>query len=179
MRKGFLYRICTGTSKLVMAGLVVFLVAGVALQLLAQRQKKRPDAGAQQHEKYPEIPGKTIKKARALGVMVWYGDEKTVNDARLVPITVYYQNQFNDANTYFAEPYPLALEGGTVYEVESHGERQGYFTIGELQRFKGDWFGLGKWITLAEYSAMHHPRAKGTPRDVADDRPVIDRKSVV
>ena len=49
--------------------------------------------------------------------------------ATLIPIAILIDGKFHDASVYKADPVPMALDGGTVYEVEQTGESQGLFTI--------------------------------------------------
>src|SRR5579884_216551 len=173
----FLYPIRSVTSKLLPAGvLMTLLMVAVVALFSAPQENRRRGANDQESRKYPEIPGQTEKSARALAVMVWLGDAKKITNPRLIPLFVYYKNQFNDANTYLADPYPLALTDGTVYEVQSHGEREGFFKVGLIHRIKADWIGLGQWMTEAEVAALKKPRPKRT-HSADDDRPVMRRNS--
>src|SRR5205814_778896 len=48
-------------------------------------------------------------------------------------------------SVYRAAPRPMALEPGTVYEIERSGSPEGLFTVGAAQQIGNTWYGLGEW----------------------------------
>ena len=48
----------------------------------------------------------------------------------LIPIAILIDGHFWDASSYKADPVPMALDPGTVYEVERTGSSLGLFTVG-------------------------------------------------
>ena len=61
--------------------------------------------------------------------------------------------KFYDAGAYKADPVPMALQSGTVYESLKSGVSQGLFTVsGALPETTG-WVGDGKWRSTAEIKA--------------------------
>ena len=90
----------------------------------------------------PEAPAPTL---RAVAVLEWTGEAGKPNASRLVPITVFDGQQFQDGGLYLARPEPLALEGGTEYALEVAGAQKGWFDVASAQQVNGDWFGFGAW----------------------------------
>src|SRR5258708_10054342 len=83
-------------------------------------------------EELPEIPPQQKKPAqknnkgpRALGLVQLSSNGK----ATLVPIIIRIDGRFYDAASYKANPVPMALESGTVYEGERSGTGGGLFTV--------------------------------------------------
>ncbi|MGA3212448.1 MAG: hypothetical protein ABSD20_14170, partial [Terriglobales bacterium] len=73
--------------------------------------------------------------------------------ARLVPVVLKEGDRFFDAALYRANPRPMALDPGVVYEATSSGESVGLFTVNTAQQVQGVWVGLGEW----------HPKLPGEP----------------
>ncbi len=98
--------------------------------MLALRSLLALHCGAQ--EERPQItPGerKAAKKKdagpRALGVLRMTPDGKV----SLVPIAILVDGKFWDAGAYKADPVPMALDSGVVYEGERAGNSLGLFTV--------------------------------------------------
>jgi len=97
--------------------------------------------------------------------------------ATLIPIVIMINGNFYDAGVYLADPRPMALEPGTVYEGERGGESLGLFTIGGAQQVDGNWYGIGEWRTTEQIAKASQPvvKQKPTNRD-EDDRPPVLRR---
>lgn len=79
--------------------------------------------------------------------------------AQLVPVVIMINGKFYDAGAYKADPVPMALQQGTVYEAFQAGVSQGLFTtFGAAQQAQQGWFANGKWRTHAQIEAA---KAKG------------------
>ena len=92
--------------------------------------------------------------------------------AQLVPIAIMIGDDFFDASAYKADPVPMALDSGTVYEAVKTGVSQGLFTIKDAAQTGIYWSGRGKWQTSAEIAAAaaaKKARAKEKPPTLADD----------
>jgi hypothetical protein len=68
----------------------------------------------------------------------------------LVPIAILINNKFWDASAYKADPVPMALDSGTVYEGEQTGSSLGLFTISNALHSnavntQAPWIGTGSW----------------------------------
>jgi hypothetical protein len=107
------------------------------------------------------------KGPRALGLIELAADGK----GRLVPIAIMINGRFYDASVYKADPVPMALEQGTVYEAVKSGVSQGLFTVaGALQSENRGWIGAGKWETNAQIEAVK-ARAKAHREKLAQKAP--------
>lgn len=96
--------------------------------------------------------------------------------AHLIPIAIMYNGNFYDAGIYKADPVPMALYSGTVYEGERSGISQGLFTVAGALESRGTFIGTGQWLTAAEVKTATAARAKrkdakisSVPRGMEDD----------
>ena len=107
---------------------------------------------AAQEERPQIVPGerKVSQKKdlgpRALGVLQMAANGKT----SLVPIAILIDGKFWDATAYKADPVPMALDTGTVYEGERAGSSLGLFTVGSALHSNAanaqiPWLGTGAW----------------------------------
>src|SRR5208283_1575373 len=123
MSRVFLYR---RLGSAVIAIVMVGLLASVASRSAAQErpQLKRPQEAP---EEKPAEARKTKKgkDPRAVGLLQLTSSGK----ATLIPIAILVDGRFYDASAYKADPVPMALESGTVYEAEQEGDSQGLFTV--------------------------------------------------
>jgi hypothetical protein len=124
-----------------------------------------------QEERPQIIPGerKTPRKKdagpRAVAVLQLAPNGKT----SLIPIAILINGKFWDATAYKADPVPMALDSGNVYEVEQTGSSLGLFTVNNAlhsnaQNTAAPWLGTGAW----------HPAGTDEPAKVvtADKAPV-------
>ena len=94
-----------------------------------------------------KAPRKKDAGPRAVGVLQIAANGK----ASLVPIAILVGGKFWDAGAYKADPIPMALESGTVYEAERAGSSLGLFTVnGALHsnavNVQTPWIGTGAWV---------------------------------
>ena len=113
--------------------LILLLLACSVTSFLAQVAKKRT----------------TSKGPRAVALLQITDSGR----ARLLPVVIMIGNDFYDASAYKADPVPMALQSGTVYEAVKAGVSQGLFTVGGAAQARGNWFADGKWITTAQMEA--------------------------
>ena len=66
---------------------------------------------------------------RAIGVYEWTGELGKPTAARLVPVSLFINNRFEDAGIYLARPVPFALDTGFEYYIEKAGDHEGSFDI--------------------------------------------------
>jgi hypothetical protein len=130
---------------------ILVLVALVASLSAAQSRKK---------EKGP----------RALAVVELPADGRS--KPRLIPITILVDGRFWDASLYLANPRPMALDPGNVYEVERTGKPVGFFTVSEARSVKDRWIAFGDWQPQSEKPATASKSAK-SHGDEDDERPVL------
>jgi hypothetical protein len=109
---------------------------------------------------------KPVRGPRATALVVLSADGKTA--VRLIPICIRDNDHFWDASIYQASPRPMALEPGTVYEMERTGNPIGLFTISQAAQENGNWIALGSWQTP-------RPRTARTSPTSDDERPVLRR----
>ena len=105
-------------------------------------------AGAQTH-----VVKKPETVVRAVGVFEWTGelDHPTAN--RLVPVSVFINGQLEDAGVYLARPVPLALETGTVFELDKSGVADGTVELAYARHYVSNgvaavddgWLGYGAY----------------------------------
>ncbi len=111
----------------------------------------RPATG-QVQEETPQVTtrAKKVKRdqqPRAIGLLQLSPSGK----ATLIPIAIMIDKTFYDASAYKATPVPMALESGTIYEVERTGESLGLFTVNAAQHSlnanaTSPWIGTGVWL---------------------------------
>jgi hypothetical protein len=101
------------------------------------------------------------KGPRAVGVLELAGNGK----AHLVPVTVMIDGKFYDAGAYKADPVPMALQSGTVYEALKSGVSQGLFTVSGAISPDTGWIGDGKWRSTADIkAAAEHNKAEAAKK---------------
>lgn len=100
-------------------------------------------------EDRPQIfPGERKSKSkkdngpRAVAVLQMPANGK----ASLVPIAILINGKFWDATVYKADPVPMALDYGTIYEAERTGNSLGLFTVGSALRRNSVDSGQVPWI---------------------------------
>jgi len=94
-----------------------------------------------------KLPTKKDLGPRAIGILQLTNKGK----ASLVPIAIMIDGKFWDASAYKADPVPMALESGTVYEIVRTGSSQGLFTVGSALHSnavnsQAPWLGTGAWV---------------------------------
>jgi len=158
MSRRFLYR---RSGSVVM---VILALAGVGLRVGAQEkpQLKRPHDVPEERPVAP--PKKKVKGPRAVGIVQFSSNGKTT----LFPVAILIEGRFYDASVYKADPVPMALEGGTVYEAEEAGESQGLFTVNGALHSKdagsaNPWMGTGSFLEHGKEAAKSTRRAEDVP----------------
>jgi hypothetical protein len=80
--------------------------------------------GAQMHKvEKPE------RVTRAIAVYEYTGELSKPSQARLVPVSLFINDHFEDAGVYLAQPVPFALQTGDVYSIERAGEGLGTLDV--------------------------------------------------
>jgi len=122
---------------------------------------------------------KKVKGPRAVGILQ-LSDGKAI----LIPVAILVEGKFYDASVYKAEPVPMALEGGTVYEAEQAGESQGLFTTNGAMHSKAvnsanPWWGTGSYYQNGTEAAKNTRKAEDVPVGMdssGDEPPRLTRK---
>jgi hypothetical protein len=117
----------------------------------------------------PAEPRKTKKQKdpRAVGILRFDSKGK----ATLIPVAILVDGRFYDATSYKADPVPMALESGTVYEAEQGGESQGLFTVNGALHSKGPrsvnpWVGTGSFLPRGSEAPKTTQKAEDVPRGI-------------
>jgi hypothetical protein len=123
----------------VLAGFAIFAGAG-ARRASAQEEIPQITVGERRPTK------KKQTGPRAIAVLRLADNGKT----SLVPIAILIDGKFWDASAYKADPVPMALEAGTVYEAEHAGNSLGLFTVATALHSNSPtsmtpWLGTGSW----------------------------------
>src|SRR5436305_1061792 len=100
------------------AALLLVLFAG-STRMLAQEERPQIAPGERPRAK------KKDAGPRALGVLQLSPNGK----ASLIPIAILIDGKFWDAGAYNADPVPMSLDSGVVYEAERTGSSLGLFTV--------------------------------------------------
>jgi hypothetical protein len=159
MSRSFLYR------RLGFAVIVVLALLAVQVQRSAAQGRpelKRPENIPQ--EKPPEPKKKKIKGPRAVALLQFTSGGK----ATLIPIAILVDGRFYDASEYKADPVPMALDSGTVYEAEQSGDSQGLFTVSGALHSKSQgsahpWVGAGSYLPNGTLGANVPHKAENVP----------------
>jgi hypothetical protein len=126
-------------------------------------QLKRPEPDVPQ-EKPPEPKKKKVKGPRAVGLLQLAGNGK----GTLIPVAILIDGKFYDAGAYKADPVPMALDSGTVYEAEQSGDSQGLFTVSAALHSKNpgnatSWVGAGSYLPNGTEAPKATRKAENVP----------------
>lgn len=115
------------------------------------------------------------KGPRALGLVQLSPKGKK---ARFTPIAIMVDGKFYDAGAYKADPVPMALDFGIVYEGFRSGVSQGVFTISQPGQLNHIWIAEGSWIPAGERVPEKHKKysAPVIADDDKDGPPVLHRR---
>ena len=127
---------CCGTLSLAL------LVTIAVFSFSAAAQEERPQITPGERK----APRKKDAGPRAVAVLQMAPNGKV----SLVPIAILINGKFWDATAYKADPIPMALDSGNVYEAEQSGSSLGLFTVsGALHsnaaNTQAPWLGTGAW----------------------------------
>ena len=154
---------------------LVALLTCVALPaVLVTAQEDRPQITP--GERNP--PRKKDAGPRAVAVLQLAANGK----ASLVPIAILIGGKFWDATAYKADPIPMALEPGTVYEAEQAGSSLGLFTVNSALHSNAvnvstPWLGTGTWLPAGAEKPKTELKAETVPVgiDTSDAPPRLTR----
>jgi hypothetical protein len=165
---------CT-LQKILYRALLVAVAAGASFFAAgAWGQEERPQIMPGERK----VPRKKDVGPRALGLLRLGADGKT----SLVPIAILVNGKFWDATAYKASPIPMALESGTVYEVERGGNSLGLFTVSSALHSIAvnaptPWIATGKWLPTGTETTKTTLKAEAAPVgiDTSDQPPRLTR----
>jgi hypothetical protein len=135
----------------------------LSFPVLSPAQEELPEIPPQQKKVDP----KNDKGPRALGLIQLSSNGK----ATLVPITIRIDGRFYDATSYKANPVPMALESGTVYDGERSGSSVGLFTVNAALHSNAvnavtPWLGTGMWLPAGTDVPQTAMKAESVPRGI-------------
>jgi hypothetical protein len=173
---------CRGAGSIAVSVLFIgIMFSGLALTSAAQDrpQLKRPQQGSEEKPVETKKP-KKVKGPRAIGIL-----QISDGKATLIPVAILVDGKFYDATAYKAEPVPMALESGTVYEAEQAGESQGLFTANGAMHSKGvnsvhPWWGTGSYLPKGTEATKTSHKAEDVPVGLdssGDEPPRLTRKA--
>ena len=136
-------------------GLTVALCLALAVSAAAQRTSRKS------------------KGPRALALVEWPANG---GGPRVIPVAILVDGRFYDASIYKADPVPMALEPGNVYEVEQSGESIGMVTLtGARQAKNGAWLADASFQTNEQLAAARKPREAPQSATVREGPPKLRR----
>ena len=93
---------------------------------------------------------KTSRGPRAVAIVEW-----TPSGPHLIPVSILIDGKFYDAGLYLANPVPMALESGNVYEIQRSGDPAGLFTVNSVMQLQASntFYGIGKFTSQADVEA--------------------------
>lgn len=151
------------------AAAICLLACLVAIVPTVAAQEERPEIPVGERK----FPRKKDAGPRAVAVLRM--DDK--GKASLVPVAILINGKFWDATAYKADPVPMALDSGTVYEGEQSGSSLGLFTVGSALHSNAPnslapWIGTGVWRPAGAEEAKPAVKAAITPVGIeSDDAP--------
>lgn len=141
-----------------------FCVSGTISIAAAQEQRPQIPLGERRATQ------KKDKGPRALALLRLAENGK----ASIEPIAILIDGKFWDASAYKADPVPMALDQGTVYEAERSGASLGLFTVNSaLHRDAASneppWIATGTWHPTGTEPAQPAITAVSTPVGIGTD----------
>jgi hypothetical protein len=169
-------------ARFILAGFILVWFGATAPPAVAQGrpQLKRPEQAPA--EKPAEPPKKKVKGPRAVGILQLNSSGK----GSLIPVAILVDGKFYDASVYKADPVPMALDSGTVYEVEQTGDSLGLFTVAGALHSKNQgslnpWLGTGAYLLNGTEAAKTTRKAEDVPVGIdsrgSDEPPRLTRKN--
>jgi hypothetical protein len=83
---------------------------------------------------------------RALAVYEYLGSYEKPTRSRLVPVAIWDGTQFQPGSLYLADPTPLSVKPGTLYELLQDGQGVGQVEVLQPEQVADGWIGLGKYV---------------------------------
>jgi len=125
------------------------------------------------HAQYPGRvnPNDGATKApvlRATAVLEYTGDLTKPTAARLIPVAVWDGERYQPGGLYMAQPMPLTVESGTIYELQEAGRSKGLFDVKAAANVSGSWVATGTYQKPAPPKASRLKPSKTQPQFVHD-----------
>jgi hypothetical protein len=113
------------------------------------------------------------KGPRALGLIQLSSKGK----ARIIPIAIMMDGKFYDASAYKADPVPMALDFGIVYEGFHTGASEGIFTVTQPGQLNHVWIAEGTWLPAGAKAPEKSKKYSAPVLEDKDAPPVLHRRS--
>jgi len=159
---------------LYLASVLSLSVASLFLSAPAFGQEERPQITPGERK----TPRKKDAGPRAVAVLQLTSNGK----ASLLPVAILVGGKFYDAAAYKADPVPMALESGTVYEGERAGNSLGLFTVNSALKANAKnadtpWLGTGVWLPKGTEAPSQGIKAEAAPLGLsnADEPPRLSK----
>lgn len=162
---------CTTRFCLVLTIFAALLASAAHAQYQGTKPQKDTDSG-------PTL--------RATGVFEWTGDLDKPKAGRLVPIAVWDGSDYQPGGLYLAQPAPLTVLTGTVYELEKAGVSHGLFNVNGAENLGGSWIAIGSVKPQVAAAKVKRATSRYAPQVVKDagsstaasdsGRPTLHRK---
>ena len=94
----------------------------------------------------PGSSGNSTQQLRSLAVFEYLGSYRKPSCSRLVPVAIWDGTEFQPGSLYLANPTPLAVESGTLYELMRDGVGVGQIEVTQPERLASRWIALGKFL---------------------------------
>lgn len=140
------------------------LLAALASQIQAQVAPGTPDVPGVTQTTQPPVPKTPLDLVlRFIAVLEWTGPEGNPDSSLLIPVAIYTDDRYQDADNYLAAPVPLAVQSGTQYILQRRGEPVGSYDLNAAGKLRGEWFASGTWKPLnapnpyANTASQKHP----------------------
>lgn len=119
---------------------------------------------------------KPERVTRAIAVYEFTGELSKPAQARLVPVSLFINDHFEDAGVYLAQPVPFVLQPGDVYSIERAGEVLGTLDVDSTRRVVtrravADDDPVGAWYAYGIFTAPMQPKPSKLKASVV--KPVI------
>jgi hypothetical protein len=115
---------------------------------------------------------------RAVGVYEWTGDFAKPTASRLIPVSLFIENKFEDAGIYIARPIPFALLPGNLYILQNSGIDKGTLDLAYAKHLQaveptGDLAYDDGWFGYGSVKPVSAPRKTATALKPSKTLPVI------
>jgi hypothetical protein len=115
---------------------------------------------------------------RAVGVYEWTGDFAKPTASRLIPVSLFIENKFEDAGIYIARPIPFALLPGNLYILQNSGIDKGTLDLAYAKHLQaveptGDLAYDDGWFGYGSVKPLSAPRKTATALKPSKTLPVI------
>jgi hypothetical protein len=121
----------------------------------------------------PNIRAQSSSHLRAVAVYEYLGSIEKPARSRLVPVAIWDGTQFQPAGLYLADPEPLAVEPGTLYELMHHGIGVGQLAVDQAEQTASGWIGLVHYLPnpKPEQAKLKLPSYLTESKDFESDTP--------